>query len=114
VSIQASVGWPERAVATSSFMFMRIVGQSAGAAVFGAVVNFGIFRQLPAAAASVNRLLEPRLRDSFSAVELARLTEAIAASLYWVYLIAGLAAVATLMLALAMPAALSPTRPRAP
>ncbi|MGC1886218.1 MAG: MFS transporter [Stellaceae bacterium] len=33
---QASVGWNERGMATSSIMFMRIVGNSVGAAVFGA------------------------------------------------------------------------------
>ncbi|MBV8524538.1 MAG: MFS transporter, partial [Acetobacteraceae bacterium] len=38
VSIQASVDWGERGVATSSYMFMRIVGQSVGAAIFGAVL----------------------------------------------------------------------------
>jgi len=42
VSIQAGVGWTERGVATSSYVFMRIVGQSVGAAVFGAVLNFGL------------------------------------------------------------------------
>ena len=47
VSIQASVGWNERGMATSSTMFMRIVGQSVGAAVFGAILNFGIYRSCP-------------------------------------------------------------------
>jgi multidrug resistance protein len=45
VSIQASVDWNQRGVATSSFMFMRIVGQSVGAAVFGAVLNFDLYRR---------------------------------------------------------------------
>jgi len=55
VSIQASVGWTERGVATSSYMFMRIVGQSVGAAVFGAVLNFGLSRHAPEAGDLVNR-----------------------------------------------------------
>jgi len=111
VAIQASVGWTERGVATSSYMFMRIVGQSVGAAVFGAVLNFGLHSRAPEAADSVNRLLDPGLRHSLSTAELAHLSNAIASSLQLVYIIAGLAAVVTLALACALPAALSPTRP---
>jgi len=59
VSIQASVDWNQRGVATSSFMFMRIVGQSVGAAVFGAVLNFDLYRRAPEAGDLVNRVAEP-------------------------------------------------------
>jgi len=114
VSIQASVGWTERGVATSSYMFMRIVGQSAGAAVFGAVLNFGLSRHAPQAGDLINRLLDPALRHSLGRGELAQLGAAIASSLHLVYIIAGLAAVVTLCLASALPAALSPTRPSRP
>jgi EmrB/QacA subfamily drug resistance transporter len=110
VSIQASVGWTERGVATSSYMFMRMVGQSVGAAVFGAVLNFGLSRHAPEAGDLVNRVLDPGLRHSLAAAEFARLSAAIASSLQLVYIIAGLAAVVTLLLACALPAALSPTR----
>jgi EmrB/QacA subfamily drug resistance transporter len=113
VSIQASVDWGERGVATSSYMFMRIVGQSVGAAVFGAVLNFGIGRHGAEAGGLVNRLLDPALRHTLGTAELARLSDAIASSLHLVYIIAALAAVVTLGLACALPAALSPTRPRA-
>jgi EmrB/QacA subfamily drug resistance transporter len=113
VSIQASVGWTERGVATSSYMFMRIVGQSVGAAVFGAVLNFGLHLRAPEAGDLVNRVLDPGLRHSLGAAELARLSEAIASSLHLVYILAALAALITLALACALPAALSPTRPRA-
>jgi EmrB/QacA subfamily drug resistance transporter len=114
VSIQASVGWMERGVATSSYMFMRIVGQSVGAAVFGAVLNFGLSRHAPQAGDLINRLLDPALRHSLGRGELAQLGGAIASSLHLVYIIAGLAAVVTLCLAGALPAALSPTRPSRP
>ena len=114
VSIQASVGWTERGVATSSYMFMRIVGQSAGAAVFGAVLNFGLSRHAPQAGDLINRLLDPGLRHSLGSAELAELGQAIASSLHLVYIIAGIAAVVTLFLACALPAALSPTRPSRP
>ena len=111
VSIQASVGWSERGVATSSYMFMRIVGQSVGAAVFGAVLNFGLSRHAPQAGDLINRLLDPGLRHSLGSAELVQLSDAIASSLHLVYILAGLAALITLALACAFPAALSPTRP---
>ena len=93
VSTQASVGWNERGMATSSIMFMRMVGSSVGASVFGAIVNFGIHRRLPEAGNAVNQLMQPAARKLLHAGELARLTEAIASSVHVVYVIAGLVAV---------------------
>ena len=98
-------------MATSSLMFMRMVGSSVGAAVFGAIVNIGIHRQLPEARDAVNRLMHPAARQMLGPVELARLTEAIASSVHLVYVIAALVAVLSLVLALSLPAKLSPTRP---
>jgi hypothetical protein len=112
VSTQASVGWNERGMATSSMMFMRIVGQSVGAAVFGAILNFGVYRLAPDAADAVNRLLSPEARQGLGADAIARLTEAVGSSLHVVYIIAGLVAVVSLALALALPPRLSPTRPQ--
>ena len=111
VSTQGSVGWNERGMATSSMMFMRMVGSSVGAAIFGAIVNIGIHRQLPEAGDAVNRLMLPAARRMLGPGELARLTEAIASSVHVVYVIAALIAVGSLILALALPAKLSPTRP---
>ncbi|MGK5632259.1 MFS transporter, partial [Streptomyces sp. URMC 123] len=39
VGVQSTVGWAERGTATASVLFWRQVGQSVGAAVFGAVAN---------------------------------------------------------------------------
>jgi len=112
VSTQASVGWSERGMATSSTMFMRIVGQSVGAAVFGAILNFGVYRLAPDAAEGVNRLLSAEARRSLGTTAIVRLTEAVGSSLHVVYLIAGLIALVSLALALALPPRLSPTRPQ--
>jgi EmrB/QacA subfamily drug resistance transporter len=114
VSVQASVGWNERGMATSATMFMRIVGQSVGAAVFGAILNFGIYRRVPEAGDAVNRLLSPAARQTLGAAEIAHMSEAIAAALQNVYIVATLVAVVSLFLALALPARLSPTRAAAP
>jgi EmrB/QacA subfamily drug resistance transporter len=113
VSTQASVGWDQRGMATSSIMFMRIVGNSVGAAVFGAILNFGVGRRIPHAGDAINRLLQPAARHGLGAAEIARLSAAIAAGLHNVYLVAGGVAILSLILAWALPARLSPTRPAA-
>jgi len=79
--------------------------------VFGAIVNFGIHHQLPEAGNEVSRLMQPAARQALAADELARLTEAIATSVHVVYVIAAIIAIGSLLLALALPARLSPIRP---
>jgi hypothetical protein len=113
VSIQASVGWDERGAATGSNLFMRMLGQSWGAALFGAIVNFAVYRRLPGAGDAVNRLLEPSLRQGLGAAEIARLSDAVAAAIHEVYLVVAVIAALTLAISLFYPAGLSPTRPRA-
>lgn len=110
VSVQASVGWGERGVATSSTMFMRIVGQAMGAASFGAILNLGLHRYAPEAASAVNRLMTPALRQSFSAAEIGRLTAVVAAALHEVYLAVGVLSLVAVGLALCLPPRISPTR----
>ncbi len=39
VGVQSTVGWAERGTATASILFYRQIGQTIGAAVFGAVAN---------------------------------------------------------------------------
>jgi hypothetical protein len=112
VSVQASVAWGERGVATGANMFMRTFGQSFGAALFGAVVNFGVHARVPQAGDAVNKLLEPGLRQSLGASQVARLTQAFAASVHEVYWLVILIALAALAVAAAFPARLSPVRPR--
>ena len=63
VSIQAAVPWHQRGAATSSCMFLRFVGQSLGAASFGAVLNLTLLREAPDAVSMVDRLLDPMQRE---------------------------------------------------
>jgi EmrB/QacA subfamily drug resistance transporter len=112
VSIQASVEWGERGVATGANMFMRTFGQAFGAALFGAVVNFGVHARVPNAGDAVNRLLQPGLRNELGAGQLARLTDAFAASVHEVYWLVIAIAVAVMAVAALFPARLSPVRPR--
>lgn len=110
VSVQASVDWSERGVATSSNLFMRTIGQTLGSALGGAILNLGISRYAPEAVDAVNRLFEPGMRESLGVDGIARLSQAIATSLHDVYLITGIVATAVLLITLRLPAGLSPTR----
>jgi EmrB/QacA subfamily drug resistance transporter len=108
VALQSSVGWGERGVVTSSSLFARLMGQSLGAALFGAIVNLGVYRKLPEGGAGVERLMDPALRHTLPAGEANQLIAALADALHNVYLIAGLFSVISLLLAFGVPSGLSP------
>jgi EmrB/QacA subfamily drug resistance transporter len=110
VSVQASVGWGERGVATSSAMFMRIVGQAAGTASFGAILNLAVHRYAPETASVINRLMGPSLRATLGHAEIARLTGAVAAALHEVYLGVGLLSLLAVLLCFLLPPGVGPTR----
>lgn len=108
VALQSSVGWSERGVVTSSNLFARLMGQSLGAALFGAILNFGVYRQLPGGSSALERLMEPGLRHTLEPVEAQQLIAALAHSLHDIYLVSGLFALVVFLLALRVPANLSP------
>lgn len=53
VGLQSTVGWAQRGVVTGGLMFSRFLGQSIGAAVFGAVTNAVLSRELEQAPAQL-------------------------------------------------------------
>ena len=110
IAVQTSVGWGQRGAVTSANMFMRTVGQSVGTGLFGAVFNFGVAEQISRAGSEINRLLDPASRASLGGIEIARLSQAIGASMFNVYLIAGVMAIGLLTLAFRIPAGVSPVR----
>ena len=110
VAIQASVGWSQRGIATGSQMFMRMIGQAVGAALLGAMLNWGVNRRLPGAGDAVNHLLHPALRHTMTAGEIARLGDAFALSAQEAFVVVVAIAAVTLALTLALPRRLSPTR----
>jgi EmrB/QacA subfamily drug resistance transporter len=110
IATQTSVGWSERGAATSANMFLRTVGQSVGTAIFGAVFNLGVGQRIAGADDEINRLLDPAMRATLGAVETMRLSDAIAAAIHNVYLIAAVLSAGLLVLAFRIPAGLSPGR----
>jgi hypothetical protein len=89
-------------------MFLRFVGQSIGVSGCGAVLNATVLHLDPAAVHRVDKLLEPASRAAMTPAEVAHLTGVVAQSLHNAYLLAGAFAVATLLIALQLPARLSP------
>jgi EmrB/QacA subfamily drug resistance transporter len=110
VSIQGAVEFHERGAATGSQMFMRMIAMALGAAMFGAIVNYGVHQRLPGAADAVNQLLHAAARQNLGAGELARLTEAVALSVHNALFVAAVIAALTLVVVLGFPRGLSPTR----
>lgn len=65
VGVQSTVLWRERGTATSSILFCRQIGQSAGAALYGAVANGVLASWLAAAPAALKPEL-PRTLDKIA------------------------------------------------
>ncbi|HET8616047.1 MAG TPA: MDR family MFS transporter [Actinomycetales bacterium] len=108
VGLQSTVGWGERGVVTGGVMFSRFLGQSVGAAVFGAVTNAVLSQRLEQAPARLQGRL-PTSVDGISSTltgghespEVAHyLTSALDASTHAVF--AGLLAAAVLTFAILM------------
>jgi hypothetical protein len=110
VAIQSSVEYHARAVATSSNMFARQMGRTFGAAVMGAILNFGVERNLPNAGHVVDRMMQPDFRDSIPHAELAHVTGVLASALHNVYLLAAVLAALALGITAYFPAGLRPTK----
>ncbi|MFJ3597754.1 MFS transporter [Streptomyces sp. NPDC090126] len=105
VGVQSTVGWSERGTTTASVLFCRQVGQSIGAALFGAVANGVLAARLLDAPAdglpgdldAVTRALEDP--GAFSAAATDHLRRAVDAAVDHVYIgAAGAAALALLAL----------------
>jgi EmrB/QacA subfamily drug resistance transporter len=107
--VQGSVGWSERGIATASSLFTRTIGQTIGAGLAGAILNFGLSRHAPESVDALDLLLDAGRRESLDAQHVARLVEAVASSLHDVYVVAGLLAMITFVIALLLPAGASPT-----
>jgi hypothetical protein len=102
------VGWEQRARATSSNIFQRQLGQAIGTALFGAVFNLGFYRRIPDAQDAVSRMMIASTRAALPPLEAARDANAMALALHPIFLLLGVAALALLACALALPAKLRP------
>lgn len=95
VGVQSTVGWAERGTATASVLFCRQIGQTLGAALFGAVANGVLSARLGGSGSldSVARALE----DPGSVADPERLRRAVDAAVDAVYIGAACAAALALL-----------------
>jgi EmrB/QacA subfamily drug resistance transporter len=113
VGVQSTVGWEGRGVVTSTAMFMRFLGQSVGAGVFGAIANGTLHAhlndapaalqgRLPADIDGISRALEGE--GHFDAAATDYLAQAMSAAVSHVYVgLAVVAAITFVLLATVMP-----------
>ena len=107
VSTQGAVGWSQRGVATSTISFMRQLGQSIGAAIFGGTINAELAKH-SAGADIVDRIMNPALRRAIPSDLIGKLADAIATGLHHVYWITLGLAFAVMATAYLLPPRLSP------
>jgi hypothetical protein len=72
-------------MATSVFIFSRILGQSIGTAAFGGILNARLADYLAGAGDPVEKILSPELRRSLAPDVLARITQALDGALHTVF-----------------------------
>ncbi|HZT51356.1 MAG TPA: MDR family MFS transporter [Stellaceae bacterium] len=111
VAVQSEVAPEDRGVATSSLVFMRMVGQSIGTAVFGGIVNAQISDRA-GGADLVDRMLMPEFRQSLPMEQLVPLLHDLAGAIRGVFEIDALLAAALFACCLFLPRGVSPVRRR--
>jgi MFS family permease len=97
VSIQSTVGWQKRGIATASNMFMRTLGSTIGAALLGGILNSRLTSYIKNKGLSdqanidtVNSLLDEKQRNQLPVNVTEVLQNGLTAALhnvYWVVLI---------------------------
>jgi EmrB/QacA subfamily drug resistance transporter len=107
VSIQNTVTWQQRGIATAANMFMRNLGNTIGAALLGGILNNRLGHYLNAnegvseeklTVDSANLLLKENDRSNLSESALELLQEGLTLSLHWVYYVVLIFALISLIL----------------
>ncbi|MFP7295958.1 MDR family MFS transporter [Neobacillus niacini] len=107
VSIQATVSWQQRGIATAANMFMRNLGNTIGAALLGGILNNRLANYLSGNADttgekltvdSTTLLLKEEERSNLSQSDLELLQEGLTQSLHWVYYVVLTFAIVSLIL----------------
>ncbi|MGE3858197.1 MAG: MFS transporter [Dehalococcoidia bacterium] len=117
ISVQNSVTWSERGVATASMQFFRSIGGSVGVAVMGTIMGMRLQPlldqyQLSGAEGGANALLKPAARDALPPEVLAALQQALTEGIHQAFYVMAFAALAATVAVLWFPRTLrEPTEP---
>ena len=103
VAIQAESSWSTRGIATSVFIFSRILGQALGAAAFGGIINAGLSHYLTGEGDLVTRILTPEQRATLPPEVLAPLMQEFGHALHVVFIILAVLAVGVMLIGIMLP-----------
>lgn len=103
VSVQNSVGPEIRGIATASTLFTRMLGSAIGTALLGATLNLNLQYRLPGVNDPVQQLMEKATRGAMEAGQLSAITESVAASLHWVFVVSAVISVLAVAAGLLIP-----------
>lgn len=112
VSIQSTVAWQQRGIATAANMFMRNLGNTIGAALLGGILNNRLANYLsenskeftePITVDSANLLLKENERNQLAEPVRELLQNGLTLSLHWVYYVVLTFAIISLFLILFIP-----------
>lgn len=109
VAAQSVVDWSQRGTATAIISLMRMLGQTVGTAIYGAVVNLTLSGMLGDNA--VDRILDPSLRDKLSPTQVGPVMVAVGDAVRNVYLVAGVLVLMIIAAGAVLPKGLGPTNP---
>ncbi|MNN05212.1 Multidrug resistance protein 3 [compost metagenome] len=104
VSVQNAAHHSIRGIATACTVFTRMMGSAIGTAILGATLNINLQFRLPQTTDPVQQLMEPAARSAMTPEILAEMTQQVAASLHWVFLVSALLSLLALAAAMLIPA----------
>ncbi|MGO4744958.1 MDR family MFS transporter [Serratia quinivorans] len=104
VSVQNAAHHSIRGIATACTVFTRMMGSAIGTAILGATLNINLQVRLPQTADPVQQLMEPAARGAMAPDLLTEMTQQVAASLHWVFLVSALISLLALAAAMLIPA----------
>ncbi len=118
ISVQNSVGWADRGVATASMQFFRSIGGSVGVAIMGTIMGMRLQPvlaqyQLSGAEGGANALLKPVSRDALPPDVLAALQSALTEGIHNAFFVMAFAAIAAFIVVLWFPSSLREPMPSA-
>ncbi|MSQ29556.1 MAG: MFS transporter [Dehalococcoidia bacterium] len=119
ISVQNSVGWSDRGVATASLQFFRSIGGSIGVAIMGTLVTMRMqplleFHAVAATAGSASALLDPNARRALAPEVLAALQLGMTDAVHQAFWVMAAAAVVGVVVALWFPRTLTFTTDHGP
>ncbi|MNT11185.1 Multidrug resistance protein 3 [compost metagenome] len=104
VSVQNAAHHSIRGIATACTVFTRMMGSAIGTAILGATLNINLQVRLPQTTDPVQQLMEPATRGAMGSEMLAEMTQQVAASLHWVFLVSAIISLLALAAAMLIPA----------